>query len=227
LSTIRLTARCFGCSEYENKLGTIVTDFTMIKPGSIHMANGGYLILQAKDVLSVPFMWEGLKKVLKTRTITIENLRDQWGLISMSGLKPEPIPIDIKVILVGSNLLFQLLHQLDEDFGKLFKVKVDFDEEMEANEQNLLSLAKFISGYCRRENIRHFSRDAVLSVADYACRLVENQNKFSTRFNDIVEILVEANTWAEISGNDALLLLGMSKKLLLKRSTGQANTMRN
>ncbi|NLX69800.1 MAG: AAA family ATPase [Clostridiales bacterium] len=194
----------FGCSEYENKLGTIVTDFTMIKPGSIHMANGGYLILQAKDVLSVPFMWEGLKKVLKTRTITIENLRDQWGLISMSGLKPEPIPIDIKVILVGSNLLFQLLHQLDEDFGKLFKVKVDFDEEMEANEQNLLSLAKFISGYCRRENIRHFSRDAVLSVADYACRLVENQNKFSTRFNDIVEILVEANTWAEISGNDVV-----------------------
>jgi lon-related putative ATP-dependent protease len=119
----------------------------------------------------------------------------------MSGLKPEPIPIDIKVILVGSNLLFQLLHQLDEDFGKLFKVKVDFDDEMEANEHNVLSLAKFISGYCRRENLRHFSKDAVLSVADYACRLVESQEKFSTRFNDIVEILVEANTWAEIAGN--------------------------
>ena len=191
----------FGSLEYENKLGTVVTDFTMIKPGAIHMANGGYLILQAKDVLSVPFMWEGLKKVLKTGAITIENLRDQWGLISMSGLKPEPIPIDIKVILVGSNLLFQLLHQLDEDFGKLFKVKVDFDDEMEANEHNVLSLAKFISGYCRRENLRHFSKDAVLSVADYACRLVESQEKFSTRFNDIVEILVEANTWAEIAGN--------------------------
>ena len=194
----------FGSTEYENKLGTIVTDFTMIKPGAIHMANGGYLILQAKDVLSIPFMWEGLKKVLKTKTITVENLRDQWGLLSMSGLKPEPVPVDIKVILVGNNLLFQLLHQLDEDFGKLFKVKVDFDDEMEANDQNLLSLAKFISGYCRREKIRHFSRDAVLSVADYACRLVENQDKFSTRFNDIVEILVEADTWAEISGNSII-----------------------
>ncbi|MCM8901016.1 AAA family ATPase [Caldicoprobacter algeriensis] len=190
----------FGSLEYENKLGTMVTDFTMIKPGAIHLANGGYLILQAKDVLSVPFMWEGLKKVLKTKSITVESLRDQWGLISMSGLKPEPIPVDIKVVLVGSDLLFQLLHQLDEDFAKLFKVKVDFDDEMEANEENLLGLAKFISGYCRRENLRHFSRDAVLSVADYASRLVEHQEKFTTRFNDIVEIIVEANTWAEVAG---------------------------
>jgi len=203
----------FGSLEYENKLGTMVTDFTMIKPGCIHMANGGYLILQAKDVLSVPFMWEGLKKVLKTKSIAIENLRDQWGLISVSGLKPEPIPVDIKVVLVGSNLLFQLLHQLDEDFAKLFKVKVDFDEEMEANEHNLLSLAKFISGYCRRENIRHFSRDAVIQVAEYASRLVENQNKFSTRFNDIVEILVEADTWAEIAGKNIVTALEVKKAI--------------
>jgi len=106
------------------------------------------------------------------------------------------------VVLVGSDLLFQLLHQLDEDFAKLFKVKVDFDDEMEANEENLLGLAKFISGYCRRENLRHFSRDAVLRVADYASRLVENQDKFTTRFNDIIEIIVEANTWAEVAGKN-------------------------
>lgn len=190
----------FGSLEYENKLGTMVTDFTMIKPGAIHLANGGYLILQAKDVLSVPFMWEGLKKVLKTKSITIESLREQWGLLNISGLKPEPIPVDIKVVLVGSDLLFQLLHQLDEDFAKLFKVKVDFDDEMEANEENLLGLAKFISGYCRRENLRHFTRDAVLRVADYASRLVEHQEKFTTRFGDIIEIIVEANTWADIAG---------------------------
>ncbi len=194
----------FGSLEYENKWGTMVTDFTMIKPGAIHLANGGYLILQAKDVLSVPFMWEGLKKVLKTKSITVESLRDQWGLLNMSGLKPEPIPVDIKVVLVGSDLLFQLLHQLDEDFAKLFKVKVDFDDEMEANEENLLGLAKFIGGYCRRENLRHFSRDAVLRVADYASRLVENQEKFTTRFSDIIEIIVEANTWAEVAGKSVV-----------------------
>jgi len=189
--------KLFGSIEYENKLGTLVTDFTMIKPGSLHYANGGYLILQAKDVLTTPFMWEGLKKVLKTGTLCLESLRDQWGLMSMSGLKPEPIPIDLKVILIGSSFIYQLLYQLDEDFPKLFKVKVDFDDEMDANLENLIALGRFIAGYCQREGCRHFTKEAVIRIAEYSSRLVENQEKLSTRFGEIVEILAEANSFAE------------------------------
>jgi len=190
----------FGQIEYESKLGAMVTDFTMIKSGSIHLANGGYMILQAKDILTVPFAWESLKKIIKTKSISIESLRDQFGLFGISGLKPEPIPIDVKIILVGNDYLFSLLSWLDEDFSRLFRVKVDFDDEMEASAENLIKLAQFISGFCKRENIRHCTPDAVLSIADYSCRLSGSKEKFSTRFNQIVEVLLEADSWAEMNG---------------------------
>lgn len=190
----------FGSLEYENRFGMASTDFTLIKPGSVHLANGGYLILQARDILSTPFLWEGLKKILKTKSISIENLRDQLGLVSISSLKPEPIPIEVKLVLIGSNYLYQLLYLLDEDFRKLFKIKVDFDDEMEASQHNLMCLAGFISGLSRRENLLPFTKDAVIKVAEYSSRLVEDQHKLTTRFNDIVEILVEANAWAQMEG---------------------------
>lgn len=190
----------FGTMEYENKLGNLTTDFTMIKAGSLHHANGGYLILQAKDVLTTPFMWEGLKKVLRTRTICIENLRDQFGLASMAALKPEPIPLSLKVILVGSDRLYHLLYRLDEDFSKLFKIKVDFDEEMEATLENLTCLARFIRGYTQREQGIPFTPKAVVGIAEYSARQVGHQERLSTRFNDIVEILAEAAAWAELKG---------------------------
>ena len=190
----------FGTMEYENKLGNLMTDFTMIKAGSLHQANGGYLILQAKDMLTTPFMWEGLKKVLRTRTICIENLRDQFGLAFMAVLKPEPIPLNLKIILVGSDRLYHLLYRLDEDFSKLFKIKVDFDEEMEATPENLTCLARFIQGYSQREQGIPFTRNAVIKIAEYSARQVGHQDRLSTRFNDIVEILAEAYTWAELSG---------------------------
>ncbi len=194
----------FGSLEHENKFGTLVTDFTMIKPGSLHQANGGYLILQAKDVLTTPYMWEGLKKVLRTRTISIENLRDQFGLTSLTALKPEPIPLSIKVVLVGSDSIYHLLYRLDEDFSKLFKIKVDFEEEMDAIPENLICLARFMKGYTLRESGKAFSKEAVIRIADYSSRLVEHQERLSTRFNDIVEILAEANTWAELSSRNTV-----------------------
>ena len=168
------------------------------------MANGGYLILQARDILSVPFMWEGLKKVLKTGKICIESLREQYGLVAMATLKPEPIPLDLKVVLIGSDEIYSLLYRYDEDFSKLFKIKADFDEEMEASVDNLIYLARFIKGYSIRENGKPFTRGAVIQTAHYSSRLVENQDKFSTRFNDIVEILAESNTWADIAGRSCV-----------------------
>lgn len=189
-----------GKLEYENEFGTMTTDYTMIKGGLFHQANGGYLILQAKDVLSNVQAWEVLKRVLRTKQILIENMKEQMGLVAVSTLKPEPIPLDIKVILVGSEYLYQALYEFDEDFKKLFKLKVDFDAEMDRNKENTKKLAKFINSFCKREGTIHFDRTGVAKVVEYSSRLVEDQTKLSTRFNDIVEILCESCAWAEIDG---------------------------
>jgi len=206
-----------GKLEYENEFGSMTTDFTMIKSGLIHRANGGYLILQAKDVLSNAQSWEALKRVLKTKEITIENMREQMGLAVVSTLKPEPIPVDIKVILVGSEYIYNLLYQYDEEFKKLFKIKVDFDEEMDRSKENIMKLAKFISSFCRNEKTMHFHKSGVAKIVDYSSTLVENQTKLSTRFNDIVEILCEATTWAQIDGSDLVMAEHVTKAIKEKK----------
>lgn len=190
-----------GKLEYENEFGTMTTDYTMIKGGLFHQANGGYLILQAKDVLGNVQAWEVLKRVLRTKQILIENMKEQMGLVAVSTLKPEPIPVDIKVILVGSEYLYQALYEFDEDFKKLFKIKVDFDAEMDRSKENTKKLAKFVNSFCKREGSIHFDRTGVAKVVEYSSRLVEDQKKLSTKFNDIVEILCESCAWAEIEGS--------------------------
>ena len=189
-----------GKLEYENEFGAVTTDFSLIKGGLFHHANGGYLILQAKDIISNVQSWEALKRVLKTKEIIVENINEQRGVAVVSALKPEPIPLNIKVILVGSAHLYQALYEYDEDFKKLFKIKADFDDEMERSEENIIKLAQFISSFCHREETLHFNRSGVAKVVEYSSRLVEDQNKLSTRFNDIVEILCESCAWAEIAG---------------------------
>ncbi len=189
-----------GKIEYENEFGSVSTDYTKIKPGLFHLANGGYLILQAKDVLSNPQAYEAINRVLKTKKINIENMKDQAGVVAVPALKPQPIPVDIKVILVGNTSIYQLLYEYEEDFRKLFKVKVDFDEEMDRNDENILKLASFISGFCRKEETLHFDKSGVAKVVEYSSWLVEDQSKLSTRFNDIVEILCESCMWAEDDG---------------------------
>ncbi len=189
-----------GKIEYDNEFGSVSTDYTKIKPGLFHLANGGYLILQAKDVLSNPQAYEAINRVLKTKKINIENMKDQAGVVAVPALKPQPIPVDIKVVLVGNTSIYQLLYEYEEDFRKLFKVKVDFDEEMDRSEENILKLAAFISGFCRKENTLHFDRSGVAKVVEYASWLVEDKNKLTTRFNDIVEILCEACMWAQDDG---------------------------
>ena len=189
-----------GKIEYENEFGSISTDYTMIKAGLFHQANGGYLILQAKDVLSNPQSYEALTRVLKTKKIAIENMKEQQGVVSVFAIKPQPIPADFKVILVGNTQIYHLLYEYDEDFRKLFKIKADFDEEMSKNEDNIIKLAAFISGFCKKEGTPHFDRSGVIKVVEYSSWLVEDQNKMSTRFNEIVEILCEASMWAEMEG---------------------------
>lgn len=187
-----------GRIEYENEQGTLKTDFTMIKPGAIHRANGGYLILQASQVLTNPQSWDLLKRTIETGEVSIESLRMQLGIADIATLKPEPIPVNMKVILIGNPYIYQLLYTYDEDFQKLFKIKVDFDAVMDANGENEQKIARFISDYCNRKELKHLERAAVAKVIEYSHRIAGSQSKLSTRFNKITELLVEADVWAEL-----------------------------
>lgn len=191
-----------GRVEYENRFGMVVTDFSMIKAGALHQANGGYLILQARDVLTALQSWDVLKRVLRTREIRIENIGEHFGLVAMATLRPQPIPLNIKVVMIGNPFLYQLLYHYDEDFRKLFKIKADFDIEMERKEDNVNKMAGFISYHCNKQQLRQFNREAVAEIVEYSTRLAENQKKLSTRFNEIVDLLFEADTWAELDSVD-------------------------
>lgn len=190
-----------GRVEYEARMGVASTDFTMIKAGALHRANGGYLILNAKDVLMNLGTWEALKRVLKTGCLQIENLGEQYGMLAMSSLKPKPIPIQVKVVLIGSAYIYQLLYAYDEDFRKLFKVHADFDVEMDNSALNVRKLANFVKSTVEKEKLRHFDRFAVAKVVEYSCRLAGSQKKLTTRFNELVELLCEADTWASLDGS--------------------------
>ena len=187
-----------GEVEYDNEYGNLTTDFMKIKSGLMHRANGGYLIIQAQDLLSNVQAWEALRRIIKTKEITIENLRDQVGAIAVTTLKPEPIPSDVKVILVGGAYYYELLRGYDEDFSKLFKIRADFDYEMDRNDENIFKIAGFISKFCDNEKTLPFDSSAVASVIEYSSRSVESQKKLSTRFNLIAEILAESATWAQL-----------------------------
>ncbi len=190
----------FGKVEYRSIMGSLSTDFTMIKAGAIHRANGGYLVLQARDVLADPIVWDTLKKALKNRQAVVENIGEQFRLVPTATLRPEPIPLNVKVVLIGSHYLYHLLHALDEDFQKFFKVKVDFDTEMPRTPENLKHYVAFVSSVCNRENLKHFDRSGLAELIEHGSRLAANQHKLSTRFNEVIEIVYEAAAWAELEG---------------------------
>jgi lon-related putative ATP-dependent protease len=189
-----------GRVEYSSRMGVVSTDFTMIKPGGFHLANGGYLIVNVVDVLTHPGVWEAVKRTLKTKKLYIESLGEQYGLIAMASLKPQAIPVDVKVIMLGSSYLYHILYQYDEDFRKLFKIHADFDVQLDNTRENIEKLAGFVSATIKKENLKEFTRAAVARVIEYTARLSGSQNKFTARFNQIVEIVCEADSWAESQG---------------------------
>ena len=191
----------FGKVEYRGSLGMWTTDFTHIKPGSLHLANGGYLIIQAAELLQHPYVWTLLKRALQTGNAEIENLNEERGIVPTSGIRPEPIPLNLKVIIIGSYYLYDLLSRVDEDFHKLFKVKVEFNTVMDKNNENSLKMARFVKNYGDNEGLLPFHRRAIAKVIDYSSRLVDEQAKLSTRFQDIVKVLVESSYWANKSGD--------------------------
>lgn len=191
-----------GKVEYENRMGVMITNFTKIKPGFLHYANGGYIIIQAKDILTKSYAWEGLKRALLNHKLQIENIGEHAGLVTTTSLNPDPIPLDVKVVLIGNLEIYQLLYYYDEDFRKLFKIKADFDVEMDYNLENMTRLASFIHTHCNEHNLLHFDRKAVAKIVEYSTRLAGHQDKLSTRFNQLVEIIYEADTWAKMNNAD-------------------------
>jgi len=189
----------FGKLEYENQYGMLRTDFTMLKPGIIHKANGGYLILQAQDLLSNQICYDTLKKALLIKEANIENNMEQRSAMVMISLKPEPIPLNLKVLLLGDANIYHALLALDPDFKKLFKIKVEFEESAPRNSENILRLSKFVHSYCEKENCLPLDKTAMAKVVEYASYLSDDKEKLSTHFNEIGEIVSEASTWAKLS----------------------------
>ncbi|MCB8928450.1 MAG: AAA family ATPase [Ardenticatenaceae bacterium] len=189
-------ANLIGRVEHEARMGALFTDFSMIKPGSLHRANGGYLILDARKVLLNPQSWECLKRVLQSGEIRIEPLEYSLGLMSTATLEPEPIPVEVKVVLLGERHLYYLLYQLDPDFAELFKVAADFEEEMMRNEANSLLYAQFISSLADRENLHAFSREAVARIIEYSSRLAGDAERLSTHMQPMADLMREASYWS-------------------------------
>ena len=189
----------FGRLEYENHYGILRTDFTMIRPGLLHKANGGYIIFQANDLLTNPIAYDNLKKVLRNKELGIDNSIDQKTSMVMVSLKPEPIPLDLKVIIIGNENVYQTLLSVDSDFRKLFKIKVEFEDDAVLNTQNLKDLARFVHGYCEDDELPHLDKFAVARLAEYSTRLSNSQNRISTRFGELSQVIAEAATWARLS----------------------------
>ena len=192
----------FGRIEHKFQYGIALTDFSMIKAGSLHKANGGYIVINALDLLRNIFAYDSLKRAIRNKEIKIEDVWEQYRLISTTTLKPEAMPLDVKVILVGNPYLYYLLYNLDEEYRELFKVKADFDSRMVRTEGNINKYASFVTTLCREEKLLPFDRAGVAKVVEFGSRLAEHQNKLSSRFSDIADILREASYWASKSNSN-------------------------
>jgi predicted ATP-dependent protease len=186
----------FGKIERRFLFGGYLSDHTMVKSGALQRANGGYLLLSALDVVLNPAVWPTLKRAIKDREARIEEPYEQFGLFVPLGLRPQPMPIDVKIILIGDANLYQALAAYDEDFFEIFRVKSDFDYQVNRNKENMIGVAAFICGCCEDCEIHHFDPTGVAKVIDYSSRMVADQEKMSTRFAQIKEIVEEAEYWS-------------------------------
>lgn len=189
----------FGGLEYENQYGALKTDYMMIKPGLLHQANGGYIMFQAKDILTNSVCYEALKKALKIKELTIENATEQRAGMLLVAIKPEPIPLDIKVLLIGNSNIYHTLLSMDDDFRKLFKVKVEFEEDAPKSSDNIERLSRFVRSFCAQESLLDLDKEAMAKVVEFASDIAGDKEKLSTQFSAIGEIVGEASCWAKKS----------------------------
>jgi lon-related putative ATP-dependent protease len=197
-------AALIGRMEHLSQMGALVTDFTLLKAGALHRANGGYLVLDAAKVLTQPYAWEALKRALRSREVDIRTLGQELGIISTVSLEPQPIPLDVKVVLVGERWLYYVLHAWDAEFAALFKVAVDFEEDMPRGAGDDALYARLIAGCVRQEKLRPLDRAACARVIERQARDAGDAHKLSVRMQALVDLLHEADYWAGAAGHDAI-----------------------
>jgi lon-related putative ATP-dependent protease len=195
-----------GRIEHIAQMGALVTDFNLIKPGALHSANGGYLLIDARELLMQPYAWEGLKRVLRGQEVRIESLSQALSLVSTVSLEPEPIPLHVKVVLIGERLLYYLLGQYDPDFAELFKVEADFSDEMPRTPENDQLYARLIATMARRDELRPLNREAVARIIQRSSRISGDSKKLSTHLLSVADLLHEADYWASEAGNRVVTL---------------------
>jgi len=185
-----------GCVENMAMMGALITDFSLIKPGALHRANGGYLILDVEQLLMQPYAWEGLKRALQAKEVRFDALEQMYNLVSTVSLEPEPMPLDLKVILLGDRNLYYQLYELDPEFAELFKVVADFEEQMERTADNHLLYARLIGSTVQKEGLMHLEKSAVAKVIEQAARSIEDSSKFSLHLGRMTDLLRESSYWA-------------------------------
>ncbi|MDK2865987.1 MAG: hypothetical protein PWP38_302 [Clostridiales bacterium] len=217
-----------GSIEYQNEMGVMKTDYTMIRPGALHKANGGYLILLAKDILSNPYAWKSLKRSLLDEAVAIDSRISFSGALISQTIRPQPIPIDVKVIVIGDYYTYSVLSAYDEEFQKLFKVMADFDEEMSRNNENIEKFTRFISTKCQMENLGHFTPDAVALLVEHATRLADDQSKLTAHLKTLGDIIIESDAWAKYYKHDTVGVEYVKKALAERKHRAdkfEENTM--
>jgi len=206
-------ANVVGRIEHVSQFGALVTDFTMIRPGALHRANGGYLVLDSRKVLSEVFCWEALKRALRSETVTIVSAAEQLSLVNTVSLEPEPIPLKLKVVLIGERILYYLLNSLDPDFADLFKVQVDFDEELSRTEENSSLYARLIATIARKHGLRPLNAIAVARVIDEAVRFAEDAERLSLRIGLLADLLREADFWAREAKRKTIIVRDVERAI--------------
>ena len=192
----------FGTIERQAWFGALFTDHTMIKPGALHKANGGYLVMKALDLLKWYLSWEALKRALRDKEIRIEDLGELYGMFSTRTIRPEPIPINLKIVLTGDPYIYQLLYTYDDRFQKLFKVKAHMDNQMDSKEENLLESARMMASFCKDQGLKHLSKTGVARVLEYSMEVTEDRDKLTLELGDISDLIREANYFAGLENAD-------------------------
>jgi len=216
----------FGRIEKQSQFGTLFTDFTMMRPGTLHRANGGYLIIKAIDLLRSLGSWNALKRAIKNKEIRIEDLAEEIGFISTKTLKPIPIPLDIKVVLIGDPHLYHLLYCFDGDFKKMFKVKAQLDDSIRKTKKRIKNYLSYIAKVCEEEHLLDIEKGGLARTVEYASELVGNQQKMSLKLPEIKDLVVEANFWAKQRGRKCIEASDIKRAIDEKRQRSNLMEMK-
>lgn len=206
-------ANLFGRIEQEAEFGALTTNFTLIRPGSLHRANGGYLVIPVVEMITSPLSWESLKRALGNKELVIEDVSEKLGMISTKSLRPEPIPLAVKVILVGRPDVYQALLAYDEHFNELFKVKADFDTQMPRSPENVNDYEALISKICEDEHLKHLDNAAMARIVEHGSRKAEDQEKLSTQFGEMADVIREASYYASLDAAPLVTLSHIRKAI--------------